>query len=122
MKTRTGSFPIGFRQSWWAWQKDLAGLIGWAQESGFEVIDPGRDGNKTGQPIIDAGLRIGSVDLPEWEGMISADKAKRADALAKNADYIKTCAAYGVVNHFIVMLPENPALPRRENFGYMVDR
>ena len=31
-------------------------------------------------------------------------------------------AAFGVVNHFIVMLPENPALPRRENFGYMVDR
>jgi sugar phosphate isomerase/epimerase len=121
LKTRTGSFPIGFRKSWWTWQKDLAGLIRWAQESGFEAVDVERDGDKTGQSIIDAGLRIGSVDLLEWQGMISADKAKRADALAKNADYIKACAAYGVVNHFLVMLPENPDLPRRENFGYMVE-
>jgi sugar phosphate isomerase/epimerase len=121
LKTRTGSFPIGFRKAWWAWQKDLAGLIRWAQESGFEGIDAERDGDKTGQPIIDAGLRIGSVDLLEWQGMISADQAKRADALVKNAEYVKACAAHGVVNHFIVMLPENPGLPRRENFGYMVD-
>lgn len=121
MKTRTGSFPIGFRKSSWAWQKDLTGLIRWAQEFGFEGMDVERDGDKTGQPIIDAGLRLSSVDLLEWQGMISADKAKRADALAKNADYIKACAAYGVVNHFLVMLPENPALPRRENFGYMVE-
>jgi sugar phosphate isomerase/epimerase len=121
LKTRTGSFPIGFRKAWWAWHKDLAGLIRWAQESGFEGMDVERDGDKTGQPIIDAGLRIGSVDLLEWQGMISADQAKRADALAKNADYVKACAAYGVVNHFLVMLPENPGLPRRENFGYMVE-
>jgi sugar phosphate isomerase/epimerase len=121
LKTRTGSFPIGFRKAWWDWQKDTAGLIRWAQASGFEGIDVGRDGDQSGKPILDAGLRLGSVDLPEWQGMIAADAGKRADALAKNADYIKACAAYGVVNHFLVMLPENPALPRRENFGYMVE-
>jgi sugar phosphate isomerase/epimerase len=122
LKTRTGSFPIGFRKISLAWQRDLPGVIRWTQESGFEGMDVGRDGNKIGQPVIDAGLRIGSVDLLEWQGMISADSAKRADALAKNTDYIKACAAaYGDVNHFIVMLPENPDLPRRENFDYMVE-
>ena len=121
MKTRTGGYPIGLRRGWSDWQKDLAGVITWAKNSGLEVIDLGRDGDKAGKQVIDAGLRLGSVDLLEWEGMISADKAKRSDAIAKNTAYIQTCAAYGVVNHFIVMLPEKPDLPRRENFGYMVE-
>ena len=103
-------------------------MIAWAKHSGLEVIDPGRDGDSVGHQIIEAGLGIGSVDLLEWNTMIAADKAKRADAIAKRADaiaknteYIQACAAYGVVNHFVVMLPENKDLPRNENFGYMVD-
>lgn len=121
MKTRTGGFPIGFRRGWSDWQKDLTGAIQWATENGLEVMDLGRDGDKTGKQVIDAGLLIGSVDLAEWEGMISADKGKRAEAVAKNAAYVAACAVYGVVNHFLVMLPENKDLPRSENFGYMVE-
>ncbi|MBA3871041.1 MAG: sugar phosphate isomerase/epimerase [Anaerolineae bacterium] len=121
MKTRTGSFPIGVRRGWSDWQKDLSGMIAWAKESGLEVVDIGRDTEIAGQQLVDAGLRIGSVDLLEWEGMISADKGKRADAVAKNSEYIKSCAAYGSMNHFLVMLPENKDLPRSENFGYLVD-
>ncbi len=121
MKTRTGNFPIGVRRGWSDWPQHLSTVITWAKASGLEVLDIGRDAATIGRQIIDAGLRIGSVDLLEWELMISADKAKRADAVAKNADYIKACAAYGVVNHFLVMLPENKDLPRSENFGYMVD-
>jgi sugar phosphate isomerase/epimerase len=121
MKTRTGSFSIGFRRGGSDWQKDLVGTITWAKQSGLSVIDLGRDGDSAGRQVIDAGLQIGSVDLLEWESMISADKAKRADAIARNTAYIQACAAYGVINHFIVMLPENPALSRSENFGYMVE-
>lgn len=121
MKTRTGSFPIGFRRGWSDWQKDLPTIITWAKNAGLEVVDVGRDGDKAGRQVVEAGLRIGSVDLLEWETMIAADKAKRADAIAKNANYIQACAAFGVVNHFLVMLPENKDLPRSQNFGYMVD-
>ncbi|MEO8397637.1 MAG: sugar phosphate isomerase/epimerase, partial [Chloroflexota bacterium] len=121
MKTRTGSFPIGFRRGGSNWQKDLTSLIAWTKASGLEVIDPGRNGDSVGRQIVDAGLRIGSVDLPEWHAMISPDKAKRADAVARNTAYVQACAAYGVVNHFVVMLPENKDLPRSENFGYMVE-
>jgi sugar phosphate isomerase/epimerase len=121
VKTRTGSFPIGVRRGWSDWQKDLGGMIAWVKQSGLEVIDPGRDGNTVGRQLVEAGLRIGSVDLLEWNTMISANKAKRSDAIAKNTEYIKACAAYGVVNHFLVMLPENKDLTRSENFGYMVD-
>ena len=121
MKTRTGSFPIGVRRGGSDWQKDLSNVITWAQTSGLELIDVARDGDRAGRQVIDAGLRVGSVDLLEWQGMISADKSKRAAAVARNADYLQACAALGVVNHFIVMLPENKDLPRAENFGYMVE-
>jgi len=121
MKTRTGGFSIGIRRGWSDWQKDLSAVIQWAKESGLEAIDLGRDGNTAAKQVIDAGLRVGSVDFGEWQGMLSPDKAKRKDAIAKNTDYIKACAANGPMNHFLVMLPENVNLPRAENFGYMVE-
>jgi len=121
MRTRTGGFPLGFRRGGSNWQKDLGGLIAWAKENDLEVIDLGKDGDHTAKPVVDAGLRVGSVDLPEWQGMISPDGAKRAEAVARNAEYVRACAACGPVNHFLVMLPEKPELPRAENYGYMIE-
>ncbi len=121
MKTRTGKFPIGFRRGGGEWRNDLSALIAWAKENGLEAIDLGRDGDTTAKVVIDAGLRVGTVDLREWQGMISPDKGKRAEAVAKNAEYVRACAACGPINHFVVMLPEKPELPRAENFGYMVE-
>lgn len=121
MKTRTGSYPIGLRRGGSNWQKNLTGLIEWAKSNELEVIDLGRDGDVAGKAVIDAGLRIGSVDIKEWQPMISADKGKRQEAVAANIEYIKRCSAYGTINHFLVMLPEKPELPRSENFGYMVE-
>lgn len=119
--TRTGGFTIGFRRMGCEWQKDLAALISWAKANDFGAIDLGRDGDVTGKAVVAAGLRIGSVDIADWQPMLSPDKAKRRDSVAKNAAYIASCAALGVVNHFVVMLPEKPELPRAENFGYMVE-
>ena len=119
--TRTGGFSIGFRRGWSDWQKDLGRLVAWARDNGFSAIDLGRDGDQAGKPVLEAGLRIGSVDLQEWNGMISADGGKRAEAVARNEAYVRACAELGPVNHFIVMLPADPALPRSENFGYMVE-
>lgn len=121
MNTRTGSFPIGFRRLWINWHKDLHGLIAWAKANGLSGIDIGKDADTIGQQILDAGMRIGSVDLKEWQGMISASKATRKKAVAANVKYVEACAKLGVMNHFVVMLPENKELPRAENFGYMVE-
>ena len=121
MKTRTGSFPIGFRRGGGDWQKDLPALLAWARDHDLEVVDLQRDGDQAGAAVQEAGLRIGSVDLVEWQGMLSPDKARRKDAIARNAEYIRACAAYGPLNHFLVMLPEDPARPRAENFGFMVE-
>jgi sugar phosphate isomerase/epimerase len=121
MKTRTGNFGLGFRRGGGAWQNDLGELIAWSKANGISVIDMKRDGDQTAKQVVDAGLRVGSVDLAEWHGMISPDKAKRADAIARNADYVRACAASGPVNYFLVMLPEKPDLPRAENFAFMVE-
>ena len=121
MQTRTGGFTIGFRRGGGQWQKDIDGLISWSTESELGVIDLGKDADGIIQKVHDAGLRVGSADLAEWQGMISPDKATRDEAVARNASYIKACSAIGPVNYFVVMLPENPDLPRAESFGYMVD-
>jgi sugar phosphate isomerase/epimerase len=120
-KTRTGGFPIGFRRMWFEWHKDLKALLAWAGEQGIGVIDLGNDADQSAPLAVQNGFRLGSVDLPEWRGMISPDKAVRQAAVTKNAAFIKACAASGPMNHFTVMLPEKPELPRSENFGYMVE-
>lgn len=119
--TRTGGFRIGFRRGWSDWQKNAGGVRDWAVKAGFAAIDLGRDGDKAGREFAAAGLALGSVDLAEWQGMISPDAAKRAEAVAKNAAYVEACAALGPVNHFLVMLPEKADLPREQNFRFMVE-
>lgn len=121
LTTRTGGFSIGFRRGWGDWQRDLDSLIAWSQANNLGVIDLGRDGDTSAKEVTKAGLKVGSVDLAEWQGMISADPMKRKDAVQRNAAYVEECAAGGAYNHFLVMLPEDPAKPRSENFGYMVE-
>ena len=82
------------------------------------MIDLGIDAPDSLEAFVDAGMRIGSIDLLAKKPMISPDKAKRAEAIAQNADYVATC---GEANYFLAMLPENPELPRSENFGYMIE-
>lgn len=119
--TRTGNFPIGFRRGWSDWQRDLGGLTTWAKENGMAVLDLGNDGDKHSADVVAAGLKIGSVDLPSWSGLITEDAGERADAVATQAAYVEACAAHGVNNYFLVMLPKDAKKSRKENFGYMVE-
>ncbi len=121
MKTRTGNFPIGFRQVNSNWQRDISSLMEWAIANDLEAIDLTSDSLTAFKAVSEAGLRIGSIDLPDNKGMIAADAGRRAEALARNSDCIRACTANGPQNFFAVMLPEDPALPRIENYGYMVE-
>ena len=120
-RTRTGNFPIGFRRLWFEWQKDLPALLHWARENRFGVIDLGGDAEQSAPLVLKSGLRLGSVDLAEWKGMISPDAAVRQKAVARNIAFIEACADFGPLNYFTVMLPEKPELPRAENFRHMVE-
>ena len=121
MKTATGGFPLGWRRRNFAWEQDLDGMIAWALENELEVIDLGRDADSIAKTVIDAGLRVGSADLTAWTEMMSPDAGKRAEAVARNAEYISACAAAGAKTFFICMIPEDPSRERAENFAYMVE-
>ncbi len=118
--TRTGDFPIGFRRGGSAWQKDVSSLLGWARDNDFAAIDLGRS-HADVEAIQNAGLRVGSIDLLEWQPMFGADESARNAAIEKNKTYIAESAAKGVRNFFLVVLPADPAAPRAENFGYTVE-
>ncbi len=119
-RTLTGGFPIGFRYTPLSdWGKSLQNLTAWAQQNEFSALDIG-DGDGHAREVVAAGLRLGSVDLLEWRGMLSLDAAKRRDAVSRNAAYIEACAGAGPVNHFVVMLPEDAEAPPQEVFKAMV--
>jgi sugar phosphate isomerase/epimerase len=121
MKTRTGNFSIGFRQGGGAWQQDVGALTDWARGNELEAIDLRRDAAGSADSVLNAGLRLGSVDLVEPKSMISPDKGRRAEAVAQNTEQIRAGAACGPINYFLVMVPERPDLPRAENFKYMLE-
>lgn len=119
-QTMTGGFGIGFRRGWSAWQKDLPGLIAWAKANHFACLDVGRDVQAV-KAVAGAGLAVGSVDLLIWEGMLSADQAKRDQAVQDNLKFVTQAVAAGARNFFCVMIPEDKARPRAENFASMVE-
>ena len=121
MRTRTGNFPIGFRRGNSSWQRDLPSLLEWAVQNDLEVIDLTNSPADAVKVTASAGLRIGSIDLPDAKGMITADAGRRAEALAQNSDYIRSCTTDGPQNFFAVMLPADPDLPRAQNYRYMVE-
>ena len=86
MTTRTGGLTIGFRYVVATeWEEEIDDVIAWAKANGFGATDIRPDA-AAAEKVVDAGLRLGTVDLPDVKGMISADKAKRTDAVAANAD------------------------------------
>ncbi|MDX2111392.1 MAG: sugar phosphate isomerase/epimerase [Verrucomicrobiota bacterium] len=119
--TRTGGYRIGFRRGWSDWQRDLPALADWAKANGFACLDVGNDGLDSIPQVVKAGIAVGTVDLGQWRELISPDKAKRAAAVATQADYIRRCAVLGAKSFFVVMLPEDAVRSRKENFGYMVE-
>ncbi len=118
LKTRTGGFTIGFRRGGGDWQRDIGALTAWATSHGFGALDIGGGDGPDAAAVKEAGLRLGSVDLPGWSGLLSADASKRADTVAECSRYVTEC---GPQNYFAVMLPEDPGLGRRTNFGFMVE-
>jgi len=120
--TRTHSIPIGFRQGGSPWQTDLATLTGFASENGFEHIDMRPLDPADLKSVIDSGIDLGTVDLKDWRTLASPDAAKRKDAVAVNAEYIANAHQTASANvFFLVLLPEDQARARAENFAFAVE-
>lgn len=119
--THTGNFPIGFRRSGSEWQRDLTSLAQFAGTHHFSGIDTGPEPVAELEKITKAGLMLGTVDLKDWSMLASADAGKRKEGVAINAEYVKSLAPLGVKNFFIVVIPEDHARARSENFKFAVD-
>jgi len=117
--TRTGNFPIGLRRGWSDWQKSLPNFLAWANDNGFSVVDLGRDINDL-KAAREGGFQIGSVDLPDWGKIMSADASERKSAVEANATGIKAACEGGATNFFFVALPSDAKRARKENFADLV--
>jgi len=121
-RTRTGSFPIGFRRGWSPWQRDLATLVDFAKSNDFAFLDFGPAPVDELKQAQSSGIRIGSVDLKDWKDLASPDAGRRRAAAQANAEYVAAVvAAVGVRAFLAVVIPEDPARPRPENFAAAVD-
>ncbi len=121
MKTQTGGFSIGFRRGKSTWQKDLPALLSWSLANDMYVIDLNGDASRDIPVAHGIGITVGSVDMLNVKGMLSVNKGKRKTAVAQNTEYIKTCSSNGPVDFFLVTLPEQPDLPRKQNFGFLIE-
>ena len=118
MATRTGGFACGFRRGWSEWQRDITGLAQWAAETGFEAIDLGGVSEEDMAALKNAGLQLGTVDLPG--GWTDSDAEKRAAATERAAAYVREKAALGA-KLFFTIIPGDGARSRAENYKIALD-
>ncbi len=121
-KTRTGSFPIGFRRGWTDWQKkDLGALAKWAKAQDFEAIDLGDVKAEDIKTLGANGLKIGSADLLDFGNIMATDDGKRKDVIAKNVAYVKEASAAGAKIFFTCIIPGDPSKKRSDNYKLAVE-
>ena len=68
---------IGLRIPGAAGEMSWADFCGWCKENGFEAIDVGAITAELAETVGDAGLTIGSADLPGVRDLLSVDSAKQ---------------------------------------------
>lgn len=119
--THTGSYPIGFRRGWADWQRDLPQLLAFARQHGFAFVDFGPIGPDELRQVQSAGVRVGSVDLKDWKDLLSPDRGQRRAAVQANIEHVHSAATMGVGLFLSVLVPEDPARARSENFSFAVD-
>lgn len=119
--TRTGNFGIGFRRGWSDWQKDLSKLIAFAKEQRFACLDFGPIDAADLEPVLAAGLKVGSVDLKQWSELASPDPGQRKAAVDANMAMITPLTKRGVRSFFAVIIPLDKKRPRPETFSYIVE-
>jgi len=119
LQTQTGGFPIGFREVG-TWKVDSDALFGWAREQELAVIDLVTNAVVRAEGAKAAGLQVGAADLPRPKGMITADAERRAAAVSEACEFVEAAAEAGIENILTIMLPEDPSVPRQDNFAYMV--
>jgi sugar phosphate isomerase/epimerase len=120
--TATGSFPIGFRRMGALAHSDLPDLAQWARDNDFAHLDViGRATVADVTTVTSHAIAVGTSDLVRWSELLSPDPTRRRNGSIENVERLQAFARAGVTTFFAVAAPEDPALPRAENFGYAVE-
>lgn len=120
--TRTGSFPIGFRNNVPHWGETPADAVRFMHQEGFETIDLAGGTDQGVGEVLDAGLTIGTIDLVEpFSDMLEADAGTRRACVERNTAFITDLAARGVKTFFTVMFAPDPSVPRPTALGYAIE-
>ena len=90
------------------------GVIKWAGENGFGAIDTPPLTAGIIKAVENAGLSIGTVDA--MGGVVTADPAKRKDAVAKLKESLKASADLGGKVFFTVFGSDDATRSRKESF------
>ena len=125
--TRTGAYKIGIREVP-VLSNAFSEMLGWAAKSEIAVLDLVKDAVEKIPKVVESGLHVGSIDLPDREKMISADAGTRGSAVEACKSFMRSCAdtfkSAGCKDPLVfwtMMIPENPSLTRTENYGYMLE-
>jgi sugar phosphate isomerase/epimerase len=119
-RTRTGSIPIGTRCNA-AWMSNVPDITAFAVEHGLECLDPGSWEPEKIKAITDAGLALGTVDLPQpWGDLASADSAKRNDAVDTCVEFVKSVYDHGARIFFVCVLSEPNETDRKKCMEYAI--
>ena len=107
---------IGVRMPPVGREMEIGAFCDWLAENGFETLDTGPLTPEIAAALQKSGIELGSVDATPWQGAISPNAEARGQAIAELKTSMTTSADLGAKVFFVVLIPEDPALGRKENF------
>ena len=107
---------IGLRIPGTARQLPFADFCKWCADNGFDAVDIGEVTPEIVKTARDAGLAIGSADLPGTRDLLSPKKSKQKAGAEAAKAAIQAAAENDVHIMFCVFVPEDASLGRAKNF------
>ncbi|GAB4452382.1 MAG: hypothetical protein OHK0029_03180 [Armatimonadaceae bacterium] len=109
---------IGLRIPGACGKEPLAEFAKWCRENGFDSIDLGNADTERVKAVRDAGLELGTVDLPGTGKLLSPDPTERQQGIETGIQAVNAIADAGGEKAFCVFIPPSAQQSRRESFGY----
>ena len=109
---------IGLRIPGTARQLPFAVFCQWCADNGFEAVDIGETTPEIVQTARDAGLVIGTADLPGTRDLLSTKKSKQKAGAAAARAAIEAAADNDVHIMFCVFVPEDASLGKAKTLRF----
>lgn len=113
--------PIGMRIPPKFGAEGIGRTAAWAAEVGLDVLDVPALTPEIKQACEQAGIGIGSVDVQHISKLLSRDDAVRIEAAESVKKQMDQISELGGQVLFLCLVPEDPALPRKEGFAIWKD-